>query len=70
MSDYPSINELARDSGIPYGFLRKQLADGLLPGFYCGNRFRVNRKLFFEKLDRESRAAMGECVERTEARAE
>lgn len=50
-----TINQAAREIGLPHTCLRSMLADGRLPGFYAGTRYYVNIDVLREKLDAECR---------------
>ena len=53
-NQYPTIRELARTRFLPEYRLRCMLRQGKLPGFYVGNRFKVNLPLLIEQINRES----------------
>ena len=50
-----TINQTAREVGLPHTCLRSMLAVGQLPGFYAGTRYYVNVDVLREKLDAECR---------------
>ena len=50
-----TINQTAREIGLPHTCLRTMLAEGQLPGFYAGTRYYVNVDVLREKLDTECR---------------
>ena len=51
-----TINQTAREIGLPHTCLRSMLAGGQLPGFYAGTRYYVNVDVLREKLDTECRS--------------
>lgn len=53
-SSYPTIREVASTGLLPEFRLRCMLRQGRLPGFYTGNRYRVNLQKLMEQLEDES----------------
>ena len=55
-----TINQTAKEKGLPHTYLRARLAQGRLPGFYSGSRFYVNVDMLCEQLEAECRVNAGE----------
>ena len=53
-TNFPTIRQNARLGPVSEHYLRIMLKQGRLPGFYVGNHFHVNRKLFLAQLDEMS----------------
>lgn len=48
--DFCSIKTAAKRGPVPECRLRAWVKDGLVPGFYSGNRYLVNYELFIKQL--------------------
>ena len=55
--NFLTINQAAKDIGLPHSRLRAMLSEHRLPGFYAGTRYYVNIDLLREQLESASRAA-------------
>ena len=62
-TQFLTINQTAKEIGLPATCLRSMLATGNLPGFYSGTRFYVNLDMFRAKLEQDSRSAMSNSKE-------
>lgn len=56
--NYPTIRQAAARGPYSEYTLRLMLRRNELPGFFAGNRFRVNYALLMEQVDAESRSRM------------
>ena len=52
-----TINQTAKEIGLPHTCLRAMQAQGKLPGFYAGSRWYVNVDMLREQLENDSRPA-------------
>ena len=57
MTQFQTIRQAAKSTGLPEYFLRMRCKQNRLPGFYASSRFYVNVPLLLEQIDTESRAA-------------
>lgn len=51
---YPTIRQAAQRGPLSEHYLRLMQKQGRLPGFYCGNHYRVNYSALLSQLDAES----------------
>lgn len=56
--NYPTIRQCAAMGPLSEHQLRLMLKQGALPGFFVGNHFRINRKMFLEQLEERSKTAV------------
>lgn len=52
--NYPTIRQTARRGPLSEHALRLMQKQGRLPGFYCGNHYRVNYAALMDQLQAES----------------
>ena len=52
--NYPTIRQAARRGPLSEHSLRLMQKRGELPGFFCGNHFRVNYPALLDRLQAES----------------
>ena len=55
--NYPTIRQAARRGPLSEHSLRLMQKQGRLPGFYCGNHYRVNYPALLDQLQAESMKA-------------
>lgn len=53
--NYPTIRQAAKRGPLSEHYLRLMQKQGRLPGFYCGNHYRVNYAALLELLQAESK---------------
>lgn len=54
-SSFQSAREFARRGVKSERAIRREIAEGHVPGFYSGNRFVINATLYLEQIDEECR---------------
>ena len=53
--NFPTIRQAAKRGPLSEHYLRLMQKQGRLPGFYCGNHYRVNYAALLELLQTESK---------------
>lgn len=57
-TNYQTIRQTARNTGLPEFMLRSRLKQGKLPGYYSYSRYYVNVPMLLEMIESESRESV------------
>lgn len=52
---YYSANEINKKDGVPLTMIRKQIKAGLVPGFYSGTWFHIDRPAYLRMLSEQNK---------------